>query len=268
MDALALLCTLHADGPTTLRRLRDAGCGSLEDLGHVSADRLAELLGVSAAAGRRFLREASSLAERIGRQGLEPEDDAAPAVSASASTPDRGILSPVPPTVARGLDRTDRKVLERVIDRWRAEEARDEAARSADPQPSATEIPESRLSPSERPTLEPAERPLEPAGRPLRPGSLDGLDARSCERLCAAGCSTIEGLAAASALELARRTALPFTLVRRLQFVAARHVAAMPEFPAAPIPARERTAELRSPSYASAPGPRDADDDGPAGPFA
>ena len=26
MDALALLCTLHAEGPRTLRLLREAGC--------------------------------------------------------------------------------------------------------------------------------------------------------------------------------------------------------------------------------------------------
>ena len=32
MDALALLCTLHADGPTTLKRLRRSGCEDLSSL--------------------------------------------------------------------------------------------------------------------------------------------------------------------------------------------------------------------------------------------
>ncbi|MCB9904592.1 MAG: hypothetical protein H6831_09315 [Planctomycetes bacterium] len=261
MDALALLCTLHADGPTTLRRLRDAGCGSLEDLGHVSADRLAELLGVSPAAGRRFLREASSLADRIGRQGLEPEDDAAPAASIAAR-PDHAVLSPAPPAPTRGLDRTDRKVLERVIDRWRAEEAREEEQqRSAEVEHRPWPRSEPRLSPSERPTLE-------PAGRALAPGALDGLDARICDRLAEAGCATLEDLAADSALELARRSKVPFTLVRRLQFLAARAVAAKRDLPAAPIPARAWPEDSGSPSYAAAAGAREPADDGPAGPFA
>lgn len=265
MDALALLCTLHADGPTTLRRLRDAGCGSLEDLGHVSADRLAELLGVSPAAGRRFLREASSLAERIGRQGLEPEDADAPAAASAASlpaaAPDRSILAPAPPAASRGLDRTDRKVLERVIDRWREEEARDEAERSTERERVTPVRAESRISPSERPNLE-------PAGLPLVPGALDGLDARSCERLRLAGCSTVEALAADSALELARRSEVPFTLVRRLQFIAKRAVAAAPELPAAPLPARARVGTSRSPSFAAASSEPEPTDDGAAGPFA
>ncbi|MEO2236906.1 MAG: hypothetical protein ABGW95_01485, partial [Candidatus Poseidoniia archaeon] len=43
MDALALLCTLHADGPATLKRLRRAGCTSLERLDAFEPEEL-ELL--------------------------------------------------------------------------------------------------------------------------------------------------------------------------------------------------------------------------------
>ena len=278
MDALALLCTLHADGPTTLRRLRDAGCGSLEDLGHVSADRIAELLGVSPAAARRFQREAGNLADRLGRQDLEPEEEAAPAASAPSSVPDHTVLAPAPPAASRGLDRTDRQVLERVIDRWRAEEAleavnsQDVAHLDASGRLAAIRA-ESRLSPSERPTLEPAARPtpepaLEPAGRPLIAGALDGLDERMSARLQAAGCETIESLVADSALELARRADLPFTLVRRLQFLAGRAAPVALESPAAPIPSPAPAVARRSPSFASATDSDHVADDGPAGPFA
>ena len=38
MDALALLCTLHADGPATWRKLSDAGCASLADVVRHEAD--------------------------------------------------------------------------------------------------------------------------------------------------------------------------------------------------------------------------------------
>jgi len=278
MDALALLCTLHADGPTTLRRLRDAGCGSLEDLGHVSADRLAELLGVSPAAARRFQRESGNLADRLGRQDLEPEEEAAPAASAPAKVPDHTVLAPAPPAASRGLDRTDHQVLERVIERWRAEEAL-EAANSSDAgHPDASDRlaairAESRLSPSERPMLEPAARPVlepapEPAGRPLIAGALDGLDERLSTRLQAAGCETIESLAADSALELARRADLPFTLMRRLQFLAGRAAPAALKIPAAPVPSPAPAVAKRSPSFASAAEPDHVADDGPAGPFA
>jgi helix-hairpin-helix protein len=275
MDALALLCTLHADGPTTLRRLRDAGCGSLEDLGHVSAERLAELLGVSPAAARRFLREAGNLAERVGRQDLEPEEAAAPAAAPAAAVPDHTVRAPAPPTPSRGgLDRTDRQVLERVIDRWRAEEALEAANRTEAPLPEESDRlaglrAESRISPSERPVIETLDRVVpESTGRALAPGSLDGLDERTCAILRAAGCSTIESLASDSALDLARRADLPFTLVRRLQFNAGRVASVAPEPIAAPIPPVAQPIERRSPSFAAASDADHASDDGPAGPFA
>lgn len=262
MDALALLCTLHADGPTTLRRLRDAGCGSLEELGNVSADRLAELLGVSPAAARRFLREAQSLADRLGGQDLEPEDVATPIAASAPSHSDHGLLSPTPPAAARGLDRTDRKVLERVIDRWREADERD-AARSLPTAQRAT----LRMSPSERPD-ERAPEPELSHGTKLALDVIDGLDSHTARRLESAGCATVEELAAASALDLARESELPFTLVRRLQFLAQR-VSATPASlePAAPIPSRSHVAERFSPSLSAAYADRPTDES-PAGPFA
>ena len=57
MDALSLLCTLHADGPATLQRLRGLGCGGLGAFLAMDADDLAEALGLEAAVARRLLRE-------------------------------------------------------------------------------------------------------------------------------------------------------------------------------------------------------------------
>ena len=50
MDAMALLCNLHADGPSTLRSLREGGCASLDDLVTLSPEALADLIGYSPAA--------------------------------------------------------------------------------------------------------------------------------------------------------------------------------------------------------------------------
>lgn len=69
MDALALLCTLHADGPSTLARLRAADCTTIERVAAESPERLAELMWTSAHAAARFQREAHNL---IGRLGAEP----------------------------------------------------------------------------------------------------------------------------------------------------------------------------------------------------
>ena len=71
MDALALLCTLHADGPSTLHALRSAGCKSLLDLQECSSTELAQFLELSVASAERFQREAELLGMRL--TPLEPE---------------------------------------------------------------------------------------------------------------------------------------------------------------------------------------------------
>lgn len=74
MDAMALLCNMHADGPATLRLLRRAGMKSLSDVEERPPEKLADLLGVSPAFARRFAREARMLAERMGVAPLDPEE--------------------------------------------------------------------------------------------------------------------------------------------------------------------------------------------------
>src|SRR5258705_4438939 len=96
MDAMALLCMLHADGPATLRNLRQAGCSSLESVETMEEERLSKLLGSPPASARRFAREARHPREGpragvLGRGG-SPGDAAAP------------MSAPLPPSddVGRG----------------------------------------------------------------------------------------------------------------------------------------------------------------------
>lgn len=73
MDAMALLCTLHADGPATLKRLRQSGCTTLEALATLDAERVAAILASTPASARRLQREAESLRARLSGDGLERE---------------------------------------------------------------------------------------------------------------------------------------------------------------------------------------------------
>jgi len=65
MDALSLLCNLHADGPFTLQRLRRSGCDSMAGLLELAPVQLATHLDGSERTAQRFLREAELLAERL-----------------------------------------------------------------------------------------------------------------------------------------------------------------------------------------------------------
>ena len=47
MDTLALLCTLHADGPASIQRLRAADLSSIDDVLGCSVETTAEVLGLS-----------------------------------------------------------------------------------------------------------------------------------------------------------------------------------------------------------------------------
>ncbi len=76
MDALALLCTLHADGPSTLHDLRAAGCQNLLDLTQCTSAELAQYLELSVASAERLQREAELLDARL--DNLEPEESRVP----------------------------------------------------------------------------------------------------------------------------------------------------------------------------------------------
>ncbi len=113
MDALALLCTLHADGPSSLKRLRSRGCADLSTLLSRTPDAVAEDLSIERPAARRLIREARLLADRVGISALEVEE--APP-TAEAPAPARALIqdSSQQPASAGGLDSVDRALVERI----------------------------------------------------------------------------------------------------------------------------------------------------------
>ncbi|MEZ5979098.1 MAG: hypothetical protein R3F34_12855 [Planctomycetota bacterium] len=70
MDALALLCNLHADGPTTLGRLRELGCEGIDELEALSRADLVWALQTDGEGSERFRREAGLLAARLGDRAV------------------------------------------------------------------------------------------------------------------------------------------------------------------------------------------------------
>ena len=185
MDAMALLCTLHADGPTTLRRLRASGIRNLGELESAEADSISRLLEIPAAAARRFLREAVALSARVEEEPLEAEAAAPASLPQTVEEPEASALST-----------RDQRLVDQVLTRWR--EA-DEGG----------ETPEPRPAPKARATG-------------LRPEQLDGLTRELCEKLAAAGIESIAELAQADSLLLRDVTGIGYSTLRRFQFLARR----------------------------------------------
>jgi hypothetical protein len=73
VDPLALLCNLFAEGPSTLRVLHRAGIRTLTNVLATSDWALAELLGGSPSAARRFQREASRMLGEPAYAALDAE---------------------------------------------------------------------------------------------------------------------------------------------------------------------------------------------------
>lgn len=87
MIDLALLCNLYADGPTTLGRLKEFGCESLEDVVALSGTDLGWALQESSDSCERFRREARLLRERRGPDpSANPSAAEPPHVQAVAPT--------------------------------------------------------------------------------------------------------------------------------------------------------------------------------------
>src|SRR5437762_13113342 len=99
MDVIALLCNLHADGPATLRVLRRAGLTTPARIEAEPDERLAEILGTSPAAARRFAREARLLAHRTGHASangpISPAKPAATHASVAATRAASRLRSPL-----------------------------------------------------------------------------------------------------------------------------------------------------------------------------
>jgi hypothetical protein len=106
MDALALLCTLYAEGPVTLARLRQADCATIERVIAMDANRLAAILPGTEATARRFQREARNLIDRLGGEG-----DASPVADALRPSP----IETVRPSA-----------IERVLATWRERDSEED----------------------------------------------------------------------------------------------------------------------------------------------
>jgi hypothetical protein len=258
MDAMTLLCNLHADGPETRDQLRRAGCGSLADLLALPALELSRILGSTPAFAGRLLREAANLERRSAESSLlEAEEEAGrdpgwEPVQASAveSTPESRPGTPLRPGAVDGLDQewcrrlreAGVDTVEALVDASLLSLSREWGlsfprllelqcrARSRYPGRDLTRYRSSTRSGPSSPIRESSPSIPEPSCAPLPTelpaDSLAGLDASTSARLATLGIRTLEALADAPALELSRRLPFPLPRLLDLQYLARRELAA------------------------------------------
>lgn len=248
MDALALLCNLHGDGPATLAALRAEGASDLAGLERLSDERLEELLGGAAPSVGRFRREARLLIERIGEadedevQRREP----APQVAAPSSSVPSDLIHPANEPEPERFELQDEARHEVLPD-----PELPELPGEPDPAPAATPEPARDLVPHGVPSattlVTPAVRPepAAPAGDhdpvvtavlglwnhldsgprmadngTLAESRLDGLRPEEVVLLAQAGIRTLNELAEADTLRISKRIAISFTHLDHLRFLA------------------------------------------------
>lgn len=250
MDALALFCNLHGDGPQTLALLREVGCLRLADIAELDPDTLGRILGRDASGVARFVREARVLGQRVegelppaaelvpqpppqpqpreevaeqapeptepepAESEPEPEPEAGPAPDSERTTLAKKVTYSSPPRPAAG------PVAAAVLELWRTLDA----APSTGGGPATGAVPSAAPRPPAPPAAEPpaAELPVEAPSRRLADAGLTGLTASELEALAHVGIETVEDLAAADALELSRRTQLAYTHLAHVAFLARR----------------------------------------------
>lgn len=226
MDAMALLCNMHADGPATIKLLRRAGFASLSDITRARHERLADLLGVSPAYARRFVREARLLGNRMGENVFDVEESAeldageAPLAAASSPSPvdesaSRFELSEVPAETRLGVPHAPSPETARF--RIHAALFATQPGNDAEMRgPARADTPATSANPA---------RVLPAQGTALRRGLIEGLDASWCDRLVAQGILTLETLVDAPGMKLAKRLGVPLTDLMDLQVLAGRELA-------------------------------------------
>jgi hypothetical protein len=265
MDALALLCTLHADGPATLKNLRQAGCGSLEAIEAMEEGRLSRLLGGPPAVARRFVREARHLRERLSPNLLDREethaDGPAPAM-ALAGADGRSEIE-----AGDGTIQTERDPMAEVLEAWRERDQDDAASETGEgpqdgsgggpPEDSQTEESETTLLPEDeipprpiraRPEFEfgtelaAAVREITSAvtpdgsegdGSPLPRRPLEGAEADLAHWLAGEGECELRELGDREILALSQRLGVGYTRILRIVQLARRSVTDDPGKPAA-----------------------------------
>ena len=220
MDTWALLCTLHADGPASLQRLRAAELSSIDDILGCSVEMTADVLGLSMAQARRFHREARILAMRMDTEGLDREERMYPR-SASVEAPynqpaAQGSTMAQPasmtstmtqPEPGRGCTDDMREkpdiaaILAPVMERWKEEDLKDAATME---EPTTTSVSRTMTATS------------------CTPDVLDGVDQPLRDALRAAGFATLTSLAEVEPLELSRATGRTYSEACRVSFLAKR----------------------------------------------
>jgi hypothetical protein len=231
MDALALLCTLYAEGPATLARLREDGCATIDDVLARDARDLAPILLATEATAQRFQREARNLTDRVGVEGMSDIRPAAiiprPTGSARAS---RGAGS----TFGNGHVRPP--VLDRVLAAWRERDEHD-GDLGAHVEPLETDAHdetrdhtgdsdfarEAILDPAivVRPPAATAARKSDQI-RGIAADAVDGLDAETSVALARAGVRDLHALGVCDPLIVARASGLEWTRLNRLRALARR----------------------------------------------
>ncbi len=218
MEALALLCTLHADGPSTLKRLRRGGCNSLRAVEGMPAEELARLVGISASTARRFVREATNL-----RQRLVPGEEA-PSLDVE-EVPEFLDADPIQAPVGTALDQRDELAMERMLAVPMAE--------SPIEGPEGEQVEAFQQAEREPEQISETGRDSNPG---LEPGAVDGLDRELIEVLASQGIVSLWDLANLDAGALARSSGVPFGRLTRIRFLARRE---NPERPPEQLPKEE-----------------------------
>lgn len=228
MDTLALLCTMHADGPASIQRLRAADLASIDDVLGCSVETTAEVLGLSMAQGRRFHREARMLAMRTQGEGLDREESMYPGGVAAELAAAQAVMQSVAAT-AKSVEpmsstqdfRDSQKskpdiaaILAPVLKRWEKDdvserEAQQEAMGGAGAMNTASSAPTSSISVA----------------------SLDGVDGELSKALIAAGYGTLEAINGVEPLALSRAINRPYSEACRVLFLAKRAQASSPAAP-------------------------------------
>ena len=195
MDALALLCNLYGDGPSTLKRLRAHGVLRIEDLGARQAGDLATVLALTPAIARRFLKEASALEKRV----LDSDEAAQPAQK-----------TPAPVRVGREVVRGKQAMLAAAAQLW-------------------TELDRSSPLPQTQPAAEPAAFLAEPLAQVGTPLAAAELDRATFEALHGSGIRTLEDLAGMDSEVVAAACGLGLSQVLFAQGLARREARAQIE---------------------------------------
>jgi hypothetical protein len=248
MESLALLCTLHADGPATLKRLRRAGCDSLESIGAYGAADLATLLEVPPAVARRLLKEARGLSFRLDEGALDDAEEAPQVCTGQGGV--SGSMAAPEATTQSFLDQRDYAILGRVLDRWSPEKRPGDvgvvvsnpaaAEESVDVAPEAVLETKPKVGPEIETESETTRLWPEDPGHASAPaqgedhweedtptceaalcvGDFEGLNEAMIATLAGADIGSLSDLVDADPLALVQRLRVTYANARRMQFLA------------------------------------------------